>query len=59
MQNVTVNHTRNFAIIGHSGDGKTTLGEDSAGNERMGPMIGGASGVCTMVSKSVANTCGL
>jgi elongation factor G len=27
MQNVQVDHTRNFAIIGHSGDGKTSLGE--------------------------------
>jgi elongation factor G len=27
MQNVQVEHTRNFAIIGHSGDGKTSLGE--------------------------------
>ncbi|MEM1451829.1 MAG: elongation factor G [Planctomycetota bacterium] len=27
MQNVTVDHTRNFAIIGHAGDGKTSLGE--------------------------------
>jgi elongation factor G len=27
MQNVRVDNTRNFALIGHSGDGKTTLGE--------------------------------
>ncbi len=27
MKNVQVDHTRNFAIIGHSGDGKTSLGE--------------------------------
>ena len=27
MQNVQVDHTRNFALIGHSGDGKTSLGE--------------------------------
>ncbi|MCS5637985.1 MAG: elongation factor G [Myxococcota bacterium] len=27
MQNVQVEHTRNFAIVGHSGDGKTSLGE--------------------------------
>ncbi len=27
MKNVDVQHTRNFALIGHSGDGKTTLGE--------------------------------
>ncbi|MFP8873990.1 MAG: GTP-binding protein, partial [Myxococcota bacterium] len=27
MQNVPTDHTRNFAIIGHSGDGKTSLGE--------------------------------
>ncbi len=27
MQNVEADHTRNFAIIGHSGDGKTSLGE--------------------------------
>ncbi len=27
MQNVQVEQTRNFAIIGHSGDGKTSLGE--------------------------------
>ena len=27
MQNVQVENTRNFAIIGHSGDGKTSLGE--------------------------------
>ncbi len=27
MRNVQADHTRNFAIIGHSGDGKTSLGE--------------------------------
>jgi len=27
MQNVDIEHTRNFALIGHSGDGKTSLGE--------------------------------
>jgi len=27
MQNVHIENTRNFALIGHSGDGKTTLGE--------------------------------
>jgi elongation factor G len=27
MQNVDVAHTRNFALIGHAGDGKTSLGE--------------------------------
>ena len=27
MQNVDVAHTRNFALIGHAGDGKTTLAE--------------------------------
>ncbi|MCP5041860.1 MAG: elongation factor G [bacterium] len=27
MQNVQIDNTRNFALIGHSGDGKTTLGE--------------------------------
>ena len=27
MQNVHIDNTRNFALIGHSGDGKTTLGE--------------------------------
>lgn len=27
MKNVQVDHTRNFALIGHSGDGKTSLGE--------------------------------
>jgi len=27
MQNVQIGNTRNFALIGHSGDGKTTLGE--------------------------------
>jgi len=27
MQNVHIDKTRNFALIGHSGDGKTTLGE--------------------------------
>lgn len=27
MQNLQVDRTRNFAIIGHSGDGKTSLGE--------------------------------
>ena len=27
MKNVKVNDTRNFALIGHSGDGKTSLGE--------------------------------
>jgi elongation factor G len=27
MQNVPIENTRNFALIGHSGDGKTTLGE--------------------------------
>ncbi len=27
MHNVQIENTRNFAIIGHSGDGKTTLGE--------------------------------
>ncbi|MBW2295431.1 MAG: hypothetical protein JRG94_24460 [Deltaproteobacteria bacterium] len=27
MQNVHTDKTRNFALIGHSGDGKTTLGE--------------------------------
>ena len=27
MQNIQVENTRNFAIIGHSGDGKTSLGE--------------------------------
>ena len=27
MQNVQVENTRNFALIGHSGDGKTSLGE--------------------------------
>ncbi len=27
MQNVQTGNTRNFALIGHSGDGKTTLGE--------------------------------
>ena len=27
MQNVDVVHTRNFALIGHAGDGKTSLGE--------------------------------
>ena len=27
MKNVKVNDTHNFAIVGHSGDGKTSLGE--------------------------------
>jgi len=27
MKNVQVDHTRNFALVGHSGDGKTSLGE--------------------------------
>ena len=27
MRNVQADHTRNFALIGHSGDGKTSLGE--------------------------------
>ena len=27
MQNVDAAHTRNFALIGHAGDGKTSLGE--------------------------------
>ena len=27
MKNATVENTRNFALIGHSGDGKTSLGE--------------------------------
>ena len=27
MKNVSVENTRNFALIGHSGDGKTSLGE--------------------------------
>ena len=27
MKNVKVEATRNFALIGHSGDGKTSLGE--------------------------------
>ena len=27
MKNVKVEDTRNFAIVGHAGDGKTSLGE--------------------------------
>jgi elongation factor G len=47
MQNVDAAHTRNFALIGHAGDGKTSLGEallHSAGATKdLGSVDGGTS----------------
>ncbi len=33
-------------------------GKDSAGNERIGPGVGGSSGLCAITAKDLTNTCG-
>jgi elongation factor G len=47
MKNVTVSNTRNFAIVGHSGDGKTSLGEALL-------HVGGATGTLGSVSEGTS-----
>jgi elongation factor G len=47
MKNIKVNDTRNFALIGHAGDGKTSLGEAilfaSGATKTLGSVSGGTS----------------
>jgi elongation factor G len=47
MQNVDAAHTRNFALIGHAGDGKTSLGEallhSTGAVKELGSVDGGTS----------------
>ncbi len=47
MQNVDAAHTRNFALIGHAGDGKTSLGEallhGAGATKALGSVDGGTS----------------
>jgi hypothetical protein len=48
-----------FLVLANDGDTtEGSWGPDSRGVERIGPAAGGASGVCGITTKSVANTCG-
>ena len=40
MKNVKVSDTRNFALVGHAGDGKTSLGEAILHKTGAGPTLG-------------------
>ena len=48
-----------WIILGSDGAGtEGSWGEDSAGNERLGPGLGGVSGACGMSLRDVSNACG-
>ena len=47
-----------FLILAHNGTKEGSWGHDSAGGERDGPAPGGMSGLCSVTSKSVVNSCG-